>query len=135
MIRVLFACVHNAGRSQMAAALFNRLADPSLAQAVSAGTEPVRQIHPEVLSVMREVGIELEGLTPQFLSEDLASQANILVTMGCEESCPVVPGAKREDWYLPDPKGQPLERVRQIRDEIRKRVAEMVRANGWSRVG
>jgi arsenate reductase (thioredoxin) len=135
MIRVLFACVHNAGRSQMAAALFNRMADPSLAQAVSAGTEPARQIHPEVLSVMREVGIELEGLTPQFLSEDLASQANILVTMGCEESCPVVSGAKREDWNLPDPKGQPLERVRQIRDEIQKRVAEMVRANGWSRVG
>ena len=135
MIRVLFACVHNAGRSQMAAALFNRIADPSLAQAVSAGTEPAMQIHPEVLSVMREVGIELEGLTPQFLSEDLASQANILVTMGCEESCPVVPGAKREDWNLPDPKGQPLERVRQIRDEIRKRVAEMVKANGWGRVG
>jgi arsenate reductase len=135
MIRILFACVHNAGRSQMAAAFFSKIADPSLAQAISAGTEPATQIHPEVLSVMREVEIELEGATPQFLSADLASQANILVTMGCGESCPVVPGAKREDWDLPDPKGQPLERVRQIRDEIRKRIAEMVRANGWSRVG
>ena len=135
MIRILFACIHNAGRSQMAAALFNQLADPSLAQAISAGTEPATQIHPEVLSVMREVGIELEGVTPQFLSADLASQANILVTMGCGESCPVVPGAKREDWELPDPKGQPLERVRQILDEIRKRVHEMVKANGWGRAG
>ena len=135
MIRILFACVHNAGRSQMAAALFNRMADPSLAQAISAGTEPATQIHPEVLSVMRELGIELEGVTPQFLSADLASQANILVTMGCGESCPIVPGAKREDWNLLDPKGQPLERVRQIRNEIRKRVHEMVKANGWGRAG
>jgi arsenate reductase len=135
MIRILFACVHNAGRSQMATALFNQVADPSLAQAVSAGTEPATHIHPEVLSVMRELGIELEGVTPQFLSADLASQANILVTMGCGESCPVVPGAKREDWNLPDPKGQSLERVRQIRDIIRKRVHEMVKANGWGRAG
>jgi len=135
MIRILFACVHNAGRSQMAAALFNRMADPSLAQAISAGTEPATQIHPEVLSVMRELGIELEGVTPQFLSADLASQANILVTMGCGESCPVVPGAKREDWNLPDPKGQRLERVRQIRDDIGRRVQEMLKENGWSSVG
>jgi arsenate reductase len=135
MIRILFACVHNAGRSQMAAALFNRMADPSLAQAISAGTQPAIGIHPEVLSVMREVGTELEGVTPQFLSADLASQANILVTMGCGESCPVVPGAKREDWELPDPKGQPLERVRQIRDEIGRRVQEMLKANGWGSVG
>ena len=135
MIRIQFACVHNAGRSQMAAALFNRMADPSLAQAISAGTEPATQIHPEVLSVMRELGIELEGVTPQFLSADLASQANILVTMGCGESCPVVPGAKREDWNLPDPKGQPLERVRQIRDDIGRRVQEMLKENGWSSVG
>jgi arsenate reductase len=135
MIRILFACVHNAGRSQMATALFNQVADLSLAQAVSAGTEPATHIHPEVLSVMRELGIELEGVTPQFLSADLASQANILVTMGCGESCPVVPGAKREDWNLPDPKGQSLERVRQIRDIIRKRVHEMVKANGWGRAG
>ena len=135
MVRILFACVHNAGRSQMAAALFNQIADPSLAQAVSAGTEPATHIHLEVLSVMRELGIELEGVTPQFLSADLASQANILVTMGCGESCPVVPGAKREDWNLPDPKGQPLGRVRQIRDEIREKVSMMVKANGWGRAG
>jgi arsenate reductase len=135
MTRILFACVHNAGRSQMAAAFFNRIADPSLAQAISAGTEPATQIHPEVLRVMREVGIELDGVTPRLLTTDLASQANILVTMGCGESCPVVPGAKREDWSLPDPKGQPLERVRQIRDEIRKRIHEMVKANGWGSAG
>ena len=135
MIRILFACVHNAGRSQMAAALFNQIADPSLAQAISAGTEPATHIHPEVLSVMRELGIELEGVTPQFLSADLASQANILVTMGCGESCPVVLGVKREDWNLPDPKGQPLERVRQIRDQIETKVHEMVKANGWGRAG
>jgi arsenate reductase len=131
MIRILFACVHNAGRSQMAAAFFNQLADSSLAQAVSAGTEPAAQLHPEVLSVMRQVGIELGGLTPRLLTADLASQAQILVTMGCGESCPVVPGAKREDWDLPDPKGQPLPYVRQIRDEIRKKVHAMVKANGW----
>jgi len=135
MTRILFACVHNAGRSQMAAAFFNRIADPSLAQAISAGTEPATQIHPEVLRVMREVGIELDGVTPRLLTTDLASQANILVTMGCGEPCPVVPGAKREDWSLPDPKGQPLERVRQIRDEIRKRIHEMVKANGWGSAG
>ena len=133
MIRILFACVHNAGRSQMAAALFNQIADPSLAHAISAGTSPATQIHPGVLSVMREVGIELKGVTPQFLGADLASQANILVTMVCGETCPVVPGAKREDWNLPDPKGQPLECVRQIRDEIRAKVQELVKANGWSK--
>ena len=135
MIRILFACVHNAGRSQMAAALFNRMADPSLAQAISAGTEPATQIHPEVLTVMREVEIELDGVTPRLLTAELASQANILVTMGCGESCPVVPGAKREDWNLPDPKGQPLERVRQIRDDIGRRVQEMLKENGWGSVG
>jgi arsenate reductase len=104
-----------------------------LAQAISAGTEPAAQIHPEVMSVMRELGIELDGVAPRLLTADLASQASILVTMGCGEVCPVVPGAKREDWSLPDPKGQSLERVRQIRDEIRKRVHEMVKANGWGR--
>ena len=135
MIRILFACVHNAGRSQMAAALFNQLADPSLAQAISAGTEPATQIHPEVLTVMREVEIELDGVTPRLLTAELASQANILVTMGCGESCPVVPGAKRKDWNLPDPKGQPLERVRQIRDDIGRRVQEMLKENGWGSVG
>jgi arsenate reductase (thioredoxin) len=133
MIRLLFACVHNAGRSQMAAAFFNRLADPSLAHAISAGTEPAAQIHPEVVTVMHEVGIGLEDVTPRLLTTELASQAKILVTMGCGESCPVVPGTRREDWNLPDPKGQSLERVRQIRDEIQKRVAEMVQASGWAR--
>ena len=91
MIWILFACVHNAGRSQMAAALFHQPADPSLAQAISAGTGPAAQIHPEVMSVMRKVGIELGGVTPRLLTTDRAAQANILVITGCGESCPVVP--------------------------------------------
>ena len=133
MIRILFTCVHNADRSQMAAAFFNQIADSSLAQAISAGTEPATQIHPEVIRVMHEMGIELNGVTPRLLTADLALQANILVTMGCGESCPIVPGAKREDWNLPDPKGQPLEHVRQIRDEIQEKVDEMVKANACGR--
>ena len=117
----------------MAAAFFNQIADSSLAQAISAGTEPATQIHPEVIRVMHEMGIELNGVTPRLLTADLALQANILVTMGCGESCPIVPGAKREDWNLPDPKGQPLEHVRQIRDEIQEKVDEMVKANACGR--
>jgi arsenate reductase len=135
MIRVLFACVHNAGRSQMAAAFFNNIADPAFAQAVSAGTEPAVTLHPEVLEVMREAGIELGHLRPQKLNDELARGVDWLITMGCGESCPVVPGAKREDWNLPDPHGQPLARVRQIRDEILDRVRKMVSANGWHRQG
>jgi arsenate reductase len=135
MIRVLFACVHNAGRSQMAAAFFNRMADPALAQAVSAGTEPAAALHPEVLEVMGEAGVELGHLRPQRLDEELIRGIDWLITMGCGESCPVVPGAKREDWNLPDPHRQPLARVRQIRDEILDRVRKMVSANGWRREG
>jgi len=131
--RVIFACVHNAGRSQMAAAFFNALADPDRARAVSAGTEPAARVHPEVVDVMREVGVELTRATPQRLTDALARDARLLVTMGCGESCPLVPGVERADWDLADPKGQPLERVRQIRDDIRDRVAALVRARGWQR--
>lgn len=133
MITVLFACIHNAGRSQMAAALFNALADPALAQALSAGTEPGERVHPEVTSVMNEVGIDLSAAKPRRLTPELAAQADLLITMGCGEACPVVPGLRREDWPLPDPKGQPAERVRQIRDEIQQRVHQLLARKGWSR--
>ncbi|WP_437315003.1 arsenate reductase ArsC [Sorangium sp. So ce385] len=129
---VLFACVHNAGRSQMAAAWFNALSDPEKARAVSAGTEPGPRVHPEVLAAMAEEGIDLSAVKPQRLTDALASQAALLVTMGCGEACPVVPGLRREDWPLEDPKGKPVERVREIRDEVHARVAELVSREGWA---
>ena len=119
---VVFACVHNAGRSQMAAAFFNALADSSKARAVSAGTNPGPQVHPEVVAAMREVGMDLHAAVPRLLTPELAKGAAWLITMGCGDACPVVPGVHRGDWPLEDPKGQPLERVRQIRDDIRQRV-------------
>ena len=131
MKRVIFACVHNAGRSQMAAAFFTTMADPAKARAISAGTEPAAFVHPEVVAAMREVGIELGGVVPRLLTPALAEQAVLLVTMGCGEACPFVPGLEREDWNLPDPKGQPPEHVRAIRDEIRVRVDRLVAARGW----
>jgi arsenate reductase len=133
MKTVIFACIHNAGRSQMAAAWFNALADAAKASAVSAGTEPGARVHPEVLEAMREVGIDLADREPQKLTDDLARGAQILVTMGCGEQCPVVPGLKRDDWPLEDPKGKPIERVREIRDDVRRRVVEMLRAEGWAK--
>lgn len=135
METVIFACVHNAGRSQMAAALFNRLADPARARALSAGTRPGERVHPEVVAAMRELGIELEGVRPQRLTPELAQGARCLVTMGCGEECPHVPGAERHDWPLADPKGQPLEHVRRIRDDVRARVAAFIDAHGWERRG
>jgi arsenate reductase len=133
MKTVLFACIHNAGRSQMAAAWFNALSDHSKARAISAGTEPGTRVHPEVVTAMREVGIELEGIPPQKLTDDLAATASILVTMGCGEACPVVPGLRRMDWPLEDPKGKPVERVREIRDEVRDRVAALLAAEHWAK--
>lgn len=132
MKTVLFACVHNAGRSQMAAAWFNRLADPARARALSAGTQPGAHVHPEVVEVMREAGVDLSRQTPQFLSDELARAASLLVTMGCGEACPAVPGLRRDDWPLEDPKGKPRSRVREIRDEIRARVERLVSAEGWA---
>jgi protein-tyrosine-phosphatase len=122
----IFACVHNAGRSQMAAAFFNRFVDPAKAHAVSAGTEPGLRVHPEVLQVMREVGIDLSDARPQKLTEELASGADILITMGCGENCPYVPGLRRDDWPLPDPKGKDLDAVRGIRDEVQRRVQLLI---------
>jgi len=131
--KVIFACVHNAGRSQMAAAFFQALADPARARAVSAGTEPGAAVHPEVLVAMRELGIDLAGARPQRLTPELAAGAAHLVTMGCGETCPHVPGARVHDWPLPDPKGQPPERVREIREAVRLRVQAFVEENGWQR--
>jgi len=132
MITVLFACVHNAGRSQMAAAWFNMLADTSKARAISAGTDPGSRVHPEVVQAMNEVGVDLAPATTTRLTDDVARQGQLLITMGCGDQCPVVPGVSRDDWPLEDPKGQPIERVRQIRDEIRQRVAALLDKEGWS---
>jgi arsenate reductase len=128
MKTVIFACVHNAGRSQMAAALFNKLADPTKARALSAGTNPGERVHPEVVTIMREEGVDLEDARPQQLTPELASQAQLLITMGCGDECPFVPGLRRDDWPLEDPKGQPVERVRRIKDYIRRRVEALVDA-------
>ncbi len=132
MERVIFACRHNAGRSQMAAAFFSKLADPAHATAVSAGTTPASQVHPEVVAVMREVGIDLSGMQPKRLTATLAAGARLLVTMGCGEECPYLPGVEVQDWALADPKGQPQDRVREIREEIRRRVEALVNARGWA---
>lgn len=130
MKKIVFACVHNAGRSQMAAAFFNALAAPSEARAVSAGTDPGPRVHPEVMTVMLEAGIDLRGVQPTKLDQDLARGADLLVTMGCGEQCPYIPGLRIEDWPLLDPKGRSLDEVRQIRNEIKLRVAELVRRLG-----
>jgi arsenate reductase len=130
---VLFACVHNAGRSQMAAAFFNALADSTRVRAVSAGTQPGPSLHPEVVQTMAELGIDVSAARPQLLTTELAAGAELLVTMGCGESCPVVPGLAREDWALEDPKGLSAERVRVIRDEIRRRVQQLVFHRHWQR--
>jgi arsenate reductase len=130
----IFACVHNAGRSQMAAAFFNQMVDPAKARAVSAGTQPGAQVHPVVLDAMSEVGIDLSSAKPQKLTDELARDAQMLITMGCGEDCPYVPGLRRDDWPLPDPKGRPMDEVRKVRDEIRSRVERLVMLEGLSRV-
>ena len=127
MKKVLFACVHNAGRSQMAAALFNFYGDPAKCHAISAGTQPATHVHPEVVEVMREIGIDLTTAKPQKLTEEFAKNASLLVTMGCGESCPYVPGLRRLDWPLPDPKGKSLEAVREIRDAVHEHVKALMR--------
>lgn len=132
MTTVLFACIQNAGRSQMAAALFNRLADPAKARAVSAGTAPAARVHPAVVAVMREYGVDLMAVIPRRLTRELALTARHHVTMGCGDACPVVPGATREDWPLLDPSGMPVEQVRAIRDEIQRRVEVLIASHGWA---
>jgi arsenate reductase len=134
MDRVIFACVHNAGRSQMAAAFFSQMADPQRAEAVSAGTQPGERVHPEVVDVMREVGVDLSTKLPLRLTDDLARSASLLITMGCGDACPYVPGLERDDWPLPDPKGLPVGEVRRIRDDIRNRVSALLSAHGWQKM-
>ena len=128
----MFACVHNAGRSQMAAAWFNQLADPAKAHAVSAGTQPGDRVHPVVVEAMKEVGVDVGDNRPQRLTETLARDASLLVTMGCGDECPYVPGLVREDWPLRDPKDRPLAEVREIREDVRERVAALIAGRAWS---
>lgn len=129
----VFACVHSAGRSQMAAAFFRLLADPAIATAVSAGTVPAAAVHPEVIEAMRDVNVDLADARPRLLTAELAAGAAMLVTMGCGDACPYVPGLRTEDWALPDPKGQPDDVVRRIRDDIHARVAELIAREGLAR--
>jgi arsenate reductase (thioredoxin) len=131
MTTVLFACVHNAGRSQIAAALFNHYADPAKARAISAGTQPAVRVHAEVVEVMRARGIDLTPATPRKLTPALAEQAQWLITMGCGDECPVVPGAKRDDWPVADPKGQPPAVVEAILRDIDDQVARLIDSQGW----
>jgi len=125
MSTVLFVCLHNAGRSQMSAALFER-ATAGRHRALSAGTTPADQVHPEVVEVMRELDIDLADREPRKLTRELAEQADVVVTMGCGDECPYVPGKRYVDWDLPDPKGRPLEEVRATRDDIERRVSDLV---------
>ena len=124
MARVLFVCLHNAGRSQMSQALFERAA-AGRHEAASAGTTPGARIHPEVVEVMRELDIELVGRVPRRLTNDLARWADVVVTMGCGDECPYIPGKRYLDWDVPDPKGRPLSEVRATRDEIALRVRQL----------
>jgi len=125
MAIVLFVCLHNAGRSQMSQALFERAADGRHG-AQSAGTTPADRVHPEVVEAMEEIGIDVSDRTPRRLSDELAGSADVIVTMGCGDECPLIPGKRYIDWDLPDPKGLPLAEVRAIRDEIERRVDGLV---------
>jgi arsenate reductase len=125
MARVLFVCLHNAGRSQMSEALFARAAG-SHHEARSAGTTPGDRVHPEVVEAMAELGVDLATRVPAALTDADAEWADVVVTMGCGDECPYIPGKRYLDWELPDPKGRPLEEVRATREEIERRVVELV---------
>jgi arsenate reductase (thioredoxin) len=125
MTTVLFICLQNAGRSQMSEALFTRAA-AGAHRALSAGTTPADHVHPEVVEVMLELGIDLSDRHPRLLTRELAEQADLVVTMGCGDRCPYIPGKRYIEWDLPDPDGQPIERVREIRDQIAQRVEALV---------
>lgn len=131
MTTVLFACVENAGRSQMAAAFFSKLASAEKARALSAGTRPADRIHPEVIAVMKEAGIDLSGAKTTPLTTNTAQKAQVVITMGCGEECPYVPGGIRYDWQVDDPKAKSPEEVRAIRDEIRSLVEWLIDSHGW----
>jgi arsenate reductase (thioredoxin) len=125
MARVLFVCLHNAGRSQMSEALFERAA-AGHHEARSAGTTPGERVHPEVVEAMRELGIDVSRHVPQALSSADAEWADVVVTMGCGDECPYIPGKRYLDWELEDPKGRPIDEVRRTRDEIERRVTELI---------
>jgi len=125
MSTVLFVCLHNAGRSQMSQTLFERAAD-GRHTALSAGTTPGDRVHPEVVEVMDELGLDVSDRKPQLLTRELAEQADVVVTMGCGDQCPFIPGKRYLDWDLPDPKGRPLDEVRRTRDEIARRVTALL---------
>jgi protein-tyrosine-phosphatase len=125
MAHVLFVCLHNAGRSQMSQALFERAAD-GRHTAASAGTTPGERVHPEVVQVMDELGIDLSDRVPRRLTTELAQDADVVVTMGCGDECPYIPGKRYIDWELEDPKGRPVDEVRATRDEIERRVEVLV---------
>jgi arsenate reductase len=125
MAHVLFVCLHNAGRSQMSRALFERAA-AGRHSADSAGTTPGERVHPEVAAAMAELGMDISARVPQKLTDELARRADVVVTMGCGDECPYIPGKRYLDWDLPDPKGRPLEEVRATRDEIARRVEGLV---------
>jgi arsenate reductase (thioredoxin) len=122
---VLFVCLHNAGRSQMSQALFERTVGDQH-RALSAGTTPADRVHPEVVEAMAELGIDVADRVPQLLTHELAEQADVVVTMGCGDECPYIPGKRYIDWDLPDPKGLPVARVREIRDDIERRIRKLV---------
>lgn len=130
---VLFACIANAGRSQMSAALFNAYADPAKARGISAGTQPGSTVHPVCVTVMNELDIDISNNTPQRLTSELAQQAALLVTMGCGETCPYVPGLEKLDWPLSDPKHMPVEGARQVRDDAAARVRQLIQERGWGK--
>jgi arsenate reductase (thioredoxin) len=125
MARVLFVCLHNAGRSQISKALFDRAAK-GRHESESAGSEPGERVHPEVVEVMREVGVDLSTREPQKLRDELAEWADVVVTMGCGDACPYIAGRRYVDWNLPDPKGRPATEVRALRDDIERRVTQLV---------
>lgn len=131
MVTVIFACVHNAGRSQIAAAIFNKLVDPKKAKAISAGTQPVDQVHLRVKMVMSEIDIDLSGIKPTKLTAELATGASYLITMGCKENCPYVPNATMMDWPFEDPNGKELDQVRSIRDMIKSKVLNFLAEKLW----
>ena len=126
MAHALFVCLHNAGRSQMSQALFERAAG-GRHTAASAGTTPGERVHPEVVEVMRELGVDLSDRVPKGLDREAAEQADVVVTMGCGDECPYIPGKRYLDWDLPDPKGRPVDEVRAVRDDIARRVEDLVR--------
>ena len=128
---VIFACIHNAGRSQMAAAFFNNYADPLRVMAISAGTLPATQVHPEVKTVMNEIEISIDGAHPKLLTVELAKDAEYLITMGCNENCPYIPCLKILDWPFQDPKGKSLSEVRDTRDKIETQVLAFLTQNLW----